>query len=302
MKAFSTRKALPGDAPAILRLLRRGLRSFSNRKTTPATDRVLPAGPNAVAVDNRSGTIAGFISFEVGQRSASLPAHAPTMAPLQDAALAAAVPEAPSLFRRLLDCAAAQLPARPQGHLLYLLSDRPWLDSCSLEAGFEKYDSIQSFRRTYRSVPPSRQPAAVRPARKEDLPLLAALDAAAFAPLWHMGEKELLALYCDSRLEVAEWEGEVTGYSAMKIFPSDAAPRDRSAHLLRLAVHPATRSCGIGRQLVVASLEYALAAGVHCVVLNTQESNVQARNLYQSLHFRAFGKAVTVYTRHVPGC
>jgi ribosomal protein S18 acetylase RimI-like enzyme len=55
-----------------------------------------------------------------------------------------------------------------------------------------------------------------------------------------------------------------------------------------LAVLPAFRGRGIGRALLVAAEEHALARGCAKLTLEVREDNARARGLYQALGFRDF--------------
>ena len=71
-------------------------------------------------------------------------------------------------------------------------------------------------------------------------------------------------------------------------------PENEYAYLIRLAILPAYRERGIGKQLVVDALEYARAAGATGLALNTQASNLVSRRLYESLGFRPTGQTLSV--------
>ena len=57
------------------------------------------------------------------------------------------------------------------------------------------------------------------------------------------------------------------------------------ARPLSLAVHPAHRSQGIGRQLFAASLDYLRTCGAQTIRLEVRPDNVPARSLYESFGF-----------------
>ena len=60
-------------------------------------------------------------------------------------------------------------------------------------------------------------------------------------------------------------------------------------HLLDLAVDPAARRRGVGRELVRAVLSYATETRARLVLLEVRESNEGARALYRSLGFSENG-------------
>ena len=83
----------------------------------------------------------------------------------------------------------------------------------------------------------------------------------------------------DSNVLTAWVEGRLTGFAIMQFY-------DEHAHLNLLAVDPAARRFGIGRQLLAWLEETALAGGIFTITLEVRAGNVGARRFYQALGYQ----------------
>ncbi len=302
MNLSSIRPGRLEDLPEMHRLHSNSLRSYfyDDLGSTEVPD--LLKGANAVLVDHQTERLKGFVSFDSVQRSEALPVSAPTKVSLRAVALSSAGATARLQFRALFENARQQLPVQPQGYLFYALTEQRWLQASLKETGFAYRDAVRFYERISRAFQPIPQPAALRPAKRTDLPPLACLDASAFEPLWHMGAADLQALHRDCRFEIAEMARQTVGYSALRLNSNRSQSGYDSAQLVRLAVHPCSQNRGIGRQLLVAGLCYAHQLGIGRVFLNTQESNSLSQKLYESLQFRKRGRPVPVLVKKVSPC
>ncbi len=87
------------------------------------------------------------------------------------------------------------------------------------------------------------------------------------------------------------------GWRTLRVVSADKAAFLRGARLhgahqarpLSLAVDPACRGQGIGRQLFAASLDYLRTCGAQTIRLEVRPGNVPARSLYESFGFRVRG-------------
>ncbi len=299
MKPTSIRPGRPEDLPEIHRLHASSLRCYYYDDLADSEEPDLLKGLNAVLVDRRTESLKGFVTFDNVKRSEALTAAAPTKVFLRAAAFSTAGAAARLQFRALFEHAHRQLPPQPQGYLYGALTEQGWLRASLQESGFDPLDAVRFYERKSLSVGTVPRAAALRSAQPSDLPKLAEVDAAAFEPLWHMGVTELQYLHRDCRFEIAQIEQETVGYTALRLI-SDGSPQGfDSAQVVRLAVHPAVQSRGIGRQLLVACLCYAHKKGIDRVFLNTQESNTPSQNLYTSLQFRKRGRPVPVFVNRV---
>jgi ribosomal protein S18 acetylase RimI-like enzyme len=124
--------------------------------------------------------------------------------------------------------------------------------------------------------------AAVRPARLDDLPAVAAIDAACFEghayPSFFF-RQALDAL--DGFFLVAEVEGAVVGYALGVL-----AAGSTEGWILSMAVLPAARGRGLGARLVEDILGRLRARGAHEVRLTVDPANRAALSLYERHGFR----------------
>lgn len=293
----SIRPGRKQDLPALSHLFAAGPRSYFYDELGDASEPDLLDGPNAVLIDQRAKRLRGYISLRLAQRSPALPPNASTKVSLRAAAFSSAGHAARLQFRALFCFAQRLLPPCQYGYLFFALTEQRWLQASLKESGFEISDAVRSYECKVREVQQAPQPANLRPAQKTDFASLAAVDAAAFEPLWHMGESDLLALHRDCRFEVAETEGTPIGYTALRLHQDGSARGFSSAQIVRLAVHPNAQNQGVGRQLLVACLGYTRSLDIRRVYLNTQESNARSRRLYESLQFRLRGRPVPVFVK-----
>jgi ribosomal-protein-alanine N-acetyltransferase len=130
----------------------------------------------------------------------------------------------------------------------------------------------------------------LRPARPDDLPRLAALQAASFEVPW---SAQALAATLESEgvvARVAEAEGRPCGFVVARIAAGEA-------EILTLAVDPARRRTGLGERLAAAAIEAARAAAAEAVFLEVAIDNPAAIALYEKLGFVAAGRRPAYYPR-----
>ena len=128
-------------------------------------------------------------------------------------------------------------------------------------------------------------PLVIRPARAEDLDRIAVLEEAAFEDSW---PRELLSyelthsrtfLFVASRDDGAPLPGYV-------LFHYVAG----EAELLRLAVEPAERRQGLGRQLVERGLVRLRQENIQACFLEVRKDNEPAIQLYNAMGFKRVGR------------
>ncbi|MBK9179933.1 MAG: GNAT family N-acetyltransferase [Acidimicrobiales bacterium] len=163
-----------------------------------------------------------------------------------------------------------------------------------LAASFNVREHLHLLSRSLGEVPP-RPDAPLRKGRRGDRAAIAAVDATAFRPFWHLDEVGLadaLAATPASRLTVATVAGEVAGYAI-------SGRAARRGYLQRLAVDPARRGAGLGRALVIDGLRWMRRWGADQAVVNTQTDNDAALALYLALGFRLEPGGLAVLTRRL---
>ena len=86
---------------------------------------------------------------------------------------------------------------------------------------------------------------------------------------------------------VAEWGGDVVGYTYAGLEEQDwMSLRGPAGIVYDILVDPPQRACGIGRQLLDATLEALERGGAKQIVLSTAERNEPAQRLFRRAGFR----------------
>jgi len=129
----------------------------------------------------------------------------------------------------------------------------------------------------------------LRPAAERDFATVTAIDQAAFAPhWWHSAATLRRRAAASSHFTVAELAGAIAGYAEGEAHPS-------TAHLNRIAVHPAHQGRGLGTLLLCDALRAFWRQGAQQVTLNTQTDNHKSRQLYRRCGFEPTGDTVTAW-------
>ena len=138
-----------------------------------------------------------------------------------------------------------------------------------------------------------------------------AIDAAAFSPFWRLddaGLEEALTATPASRFRVAvdRHAGGADAATDDELVDGDAilgyaicGRAGRRGFVQRLAVDPARHGSGVGRALVLDGLGWLRRRGVDRVVVNTQEANRRALELYERLGFRRQPGGLAVLKKHL---
>lgn len=129
----------------------------------------------------------------------------------------------------------------------------------------------------------------IRPATRADLGAILALEQAVF-PLDAYPKDEFLYWLRRSprRFLVAEADGALVGYVITYV-------RGRAAHLVSLAIAPASRRQGWGRALVTHVLQELRAAGVAVLTLEVRPSNPAGLGFWASFGFVPAGRLPGYY-------
>ena len=111
------------------------------------------------------------------------------------------------------------------------------------------------------------------------------IDRQAFDPFWRFDArtlKEAREATPVSRYRVARLDDRANGPLVGYAVTGRAGPR---GYLQRLAIEPAAAGRGFGTLLIDDALLWLSARGVHTVMVNTQETNVRALDLYRRIGF-----------------
>lgn len=165
----------------------------------------------------------------------------------------------------------------------------PWLTTVLDERGFIQQDWVVTYEWYSQPVTIRGNPSvAIRSAHLRDLPTLVSLDERIFGPIWRKPPPNFTEALAQAFIfTVAEAEGQIVGYQW-----SDKV--GEHGHLTRLAVRPGWEGGGVGTRLLTEALVAMVNAGVTWVTLNTQESNVRSRELYERHGFHPTGERVAV--------
>ncbi len=234
-----------------------------------------------VAIEDRPETLAAAASNRAGvSLAAFIPGHWPS-----------------EVIPGLVEALEQMLPAEMRPLAVSAYGQTSWLERGLLNSGFEIVEQIvyMALDRIDQSklALSAHEPIELRPVTLPDLRIIAQLDAATFAPLWHFGERQLWELSFRGRMQVAWLDGQIAGYSAL------LNNTKNEAQLARLAVLPALQNHGIGRLLTIDSILYCQQAGYRRLALNTQVSNTRAQTLYNKLGFRPFGDKIPVLLKNI---
>jgi ribosomal-protein-alanine N-acetyltransferase len=226
--------------------------------------------PQVVRVDGRSLRISRW----PGGRHVAQVGPVPGEAPPSPELLVAAVDDLAALgFDDVMTTA-----LHPSEH-------RPFVD-----AGFAERDRLVLLRRDLTELPPS-PPVALRTARRREWPRLAEVDQQAFPPGWGLDASGISDAFAATPFGRVRAAGRpACGYAV--------SGRSRSrGYLQRLAVEPSASGRGVGRALVIDALRWLAARGATDCLVNTQETNRRALDLYLSLGFAELPERLMILGR-----
>lgn len=162
-----------------------------------------------------------------------------------------------------------------------------------LAAGFVVYERLHLLRHDLLGLRDVHRSLAggvrLRRGRRLDRAEVLEVDAAAFSPFWRFDQRGLddaRRATPSSRFRVAD-DGRVVGYAV-------TGRAGVIGYLQRLAVLPDHQRLGIGAALIMDALHWSKRHGCVSVLVNTQESNENALEVYEHLGFvlEAHGLAV----------
>jgi ribosomal-protein-alanine N-acetyltransferase len=129
----------------------------------------------------------------------------------------------------------------------------------------------------------------VRPMAEADLPSVIALDRASHLTPWTEANFRD-ALAAGNLCVVAERDGAIVGCAILQMAAGEA-------DLLTLAVTPALRRAGIGREMLREVTKAAATYGATAIFLEVRASNAAAIDLYREAGFEEVGSRKAYYER-----
>jgi ribosomal-protein-alanine N-acetyltransferase len=165
-----------------------------------------------------------------------------------------------------------------------------WAGPLLGKRGFKPLTDVMTMAKFDQQIPSANSThVRLRPASDVDIPVIVAVDRAAFTPHWWHSEGTVRRrAAAAAHFTVAELAGEVVGYAEGEL-------RLPTAHLNRIAVHPAHHGRGIGAALLHDALRAFWRQGAEQVTLNTQSDNRDSRRLYHRFGFGMTGDYATVW-------
>lgn len=158
--------------------------------------------------------------------------------------------------------------------------DSDWLKDALLARDFHLLTTLRSYDKEDFSVPTEgEQSVEVRPFEPEDVDAVLLVEAACFAQHWRYDAAGFLEI-ADTcpYFVVAVLDGRIVGYQFNVV---EAA----TGFLVRIAVHPAVNSRGIGARLMAEAVHFFAEQRVWKIALNTEEVNHHAHRLYEWFGF-----------------
>ncbi len=167
-----------------------------------------------------------------------------------------------------------------------------WVGDQLAEQGFVQIEEIITLRRRGYAVPATPRPELhIRHADWREAPLAAAIDRAAFLPIWVLDEASVRqAARSAASFTLAEEGGRTLGYQITTL-------HGESIHLARLAVLPEAQGSGVGGALLSELLGSFIERGVLAASVNTQASNSRSRRLYERYGFVHSGMAIPCWRK-----
>mgnify|MGYP005853307421 FL=1 len=155
-----------------------------------------------------------------------------------------------------------------------------WVGDQLAEQDFTHVDEIITLRRRGYDFPATPRPELnIRHADWHEATLAAAIDRAAFLPIWALDEASVRqAARAAASFTLAEQDGRALGYQVTTL-------HGESVHLARLAVLPEAQGSGVGGALLSEMLGSFIERGVLAASVNTQASNLRSRRLYERYGF-----------------
>lgn len=166
----------------------------------------------------------------------------------------------------------------------------PWLRQPLEAAGYRWSMDVWSYTKTRLDVPSFGDTTiTVRRAEQRDFADVLRIDAASFHSMWAKGSEILGPALNDAPyFSVAEWQGQILGYSYVSMHGA------WQAHLVRIAVDPAWQGKQVGVRLLADVVRFCRHQRLDLLTLNTQATNTYAQRLYEWFGFQRTGETQSV--------
>ncbi|MGI9665781.1 MAG: ribosomal protein S18-alanine N-acetyltransferase [Acidimicrobiia bacterium] len=129
----------------------------------------------------------------------------------------------------------------------------------------------------------------IRQMKRSDIPTVAGLEADIYDQPWSPRVFfDELSLDSRSYFVAEDSPGSVVGYGGLLLIETDA-------HITTLAVAPEARGMSLGKRLMLALVDAALAADARHLTLEVRVSNATAQGLYEAFGFTPVGRRKNYY-------
>ncbi len=199
-----------------------------------------------------------------------------------------------ALLEQMLAWAIGRLRETAVTTLAWLVTN-PWPISWLPALGFSQANEIVTYVKYGLNIPPFTPPPAlhIRPAQPQDLDTLAAIEEAAFEPLWRHSAETLHLVYRQAfSFDVAEWNGRIVGFQF-------STRSHNSAHLVRMTVLPQAQKSGIGSALLAHAIQGYQQHNLRYISLNTQADNFSSQKLYTKFDFQPQEQRLPVWVKPI---
>jgi ribosomal-protein-alanine N-acetyltransferase len=198
---------------------------------------------------------------------------------------------APDAWSALWETARHEIAQTDPHMQVAAIAVKHWFQAILLSSGFVINQNIILLRlnaRDARQLPPT-QGIRIRAMQAADLPVVTAVDLAAFGSFWHNTlnalHRALSEAVCAT---VAEDESGIIGYQI-------STGNFLQAHLARLGVKPEAQGRGVATMLVSDLLQRLSVHKLEVISVNTQSDNGASLALYKKLGFTQTGEYFPVF-------
>jgi ribosomal protein S18 acetylase RimI-like enzyme len=204
------------------------------------------------------------------------------------------VSEPEATLARMLGPVSDFLRETAVAHLAWLAIEswpNPWLP----RLGFHHYCDVETYIKNDLDLPEGRANSelTIRPVQADDIPALAAIEAAAFAPLWRHSAEALRAVQQIAfSFDVALLQGAPVGFQF-------STQSEQHVHLARMTVAPQAQQQGVGSALLRHAVRAYRRRRFRYVSLNTQTDNTPSRRLYEKFGFEPSGQRYPVWLKQL---